>query len=264
MPRPAYLLLLCFFVSMCIGTHGYWHPTPGVTWDYQASGNIDAAVPVQAYAVPLFETTAESIQAAQAAGKKVICMFSAGVYEDWRPDAGMYPPSILGEAVDAVDTHRRYVNIRATHVSGFSDILSARFELALQKGCDAVVPDDTDLYLRRTGFDIETGNQLKFNKWLALQAHSRDITIGLMNSFDLAEDLCATYDFAVAEECNVYDECKFLAGFVAQNKAVLAVSYVENGEQSSASVVCPQALQLKFDWIMKSTTLAAQPLSQCS
>lgn len=46
-------------------------------------------------------------------GKKVVCYFSAGTYEDWRPDKGQFPPDALGNE-DPIWRGERWVDIRDT------------------------------------------------------------------------------------------------------------------------------------------------------
>ena len=44
----------------------------------------------------LFDNPASTIASIHAAGKRAICYFSAGTYEDWRPDASSFDSSSLG------------------------------------------------------------------------------------------------------------------------------------------------------------------------
>jgi hypothetical protein len=43
-----------------------------------------------------FETTARSVRALHALGKHVICYTDVGTWENFRPDAGRFPRSVLG------------------------------------------------------------------------------------------------------------------------------------------------------------------------
>src|SRR3712207_7368747 len=45
----------------------------------------------------LFDTDPATVAALRADGRRVMCYFSAGSWEDWRPDAGGYPASVRGD-----------------------------------------------------------------------------------------------------------------------------------------------------------------------
>jgi len=51
------------------------------------------------YDIDLFEAPIETIDALKAAGRAVICYFSAGSREDWRPDADAFPAEDIGSAL---------------------------------------------------------------------------------------------------------------------------------------------------------------------
>ena len=45
-----------------------------------------------------FETSAAVVASLHQLGKKVVCYMDAGTWENWRPDAKKFPPSVLGSA----------------------------------------------------------------------------------------------------------------------------------------------------------------------
>ena len=63
-------------------------------------------------------------------------------------------------------------------------IMQARLDLAVQKRCDGVEPDNVDGYANDTGFDLSSLDQLTYNQWLASEAHTRNLSIGLKNDLD--------------------------------------------------------------------------------
>jgi hypothetical protein len=75
-----------------------WMPTPGTTWQWQLTGTIDESYDVEMYDVDLFDVSASTVDSLQSQGKKVVCYFSAGSWEDWRPDAGDFPNSVKGNS----------------------------------------------------------------------------------------------------------------------------------------------------------------------
>jgi hypothetical protein len=48
----------------------------------------------------MFDNTADTVAALQAAGRTVVCHISAGPVENWRPDARSFPASVLGNKLD--------------------------------------------------------------------------------------------------------------------------------------------------------------------
>ena len=63
-----------------------WKPSPGATLHLQFTGELDMNVNVTAYDVDVFDRSASTISTLRAKGRKVICYFSAGSVETWRPD----------------------------------------------------------------------------------------------------------------------------------------------------------------------------------
>jgi hypothetical protein len=222
-----------------------WQPVAQTTWQIQYSGTLDTSVPAKVFNVDLFDTPAAKIKSLQAAGKRVICYFSAGSWEDWRPDAGKYPKAILGKSLDNW-AGERWVDIRRLDVLG--PILAARMDLAVKKGCDAVDPDNVESWDagEPTGFPLTNGDQLKFNLWLADQAHDRKLAIGLKNDLQQVAMLQAHFDFAVNEECFQYNECGLLKPFVDAGKAVFSIEY--RGDPVN---FCSKAKALGFSTIKK-------------
>ncbi len=77
---------------------GIWRPAVETTWQIQFTGALDTAVETQLYDLDLFDTDPATVAALHARGRKVVCYFSAGSYEDWRPDAAAFPPAVLGRS----------------------------------------------------------------------------------------------------------------------------------------------------------------------
>ena len=74
-----------------------WVPAPGTTFQWQLSGELDISIEVDAYDIDLFDVSIATIQELHDAGRRVICYFSAGSWEQWRSDAGEFPEDVLGE-----------------------------------------------------------------------------------------------------------------------------------------------------------------------
>ena len=134
--------------------------------------------------------------------------------------------------------------------------MSARLDLAVQKNCAGVEPDNVDGYANDTGFPLSEADQLAYNTWLAGQAHSRGLSVGLKNDLGQIGDLLPSFDWALNEECFTYSECELLSPFVAAGKAVFGVEY-----ELDPADFCPQANALDFDFLKKNWELDAWRLA---
>ena len=203
------------------GNTGRWKPLVGDTWQWQLQGSINTSYDVSVYDIDLFESPADTIQALHDAGRHVVCYFSAGSYEEWRPDADDFTSTDLGDALDGWQGES-WLDIRSTNVR---NIMTARLDLAAQKGCDAVEPDNVDGYSNPTGLSLTADDQLDYNRFLAQQAHQRNLAVALKNDADQAAALVDDFDFTVNEECHVYDECDALKVFIEDGKPVFNAEY---------------------------------------
>ena len=231
----------------------WWQPEPGTTWQWQLTGEIDTTFDVEMYDIDLFDTPQVVIDGLHAAGRIVICYFSAGSFEDWRPDAAAFPAEALGAPLDGWPGER-WLDIR--RLAALEPVMTARLDLAVSKGCDGVEPDNVDGYTNDTGFALSSEDQRIYNIWLATEAHARDLSVGLKNDLDQVEALLPYFDWALNEECFRYDECERLMPFVAVGKAVFGVEY--DGEPAD---FCPQANEVNFDWLLKNLELDAWRIS---
>ncbi|EKD63648.1 MAG: hypothetical protein ACD_51C00239G0004 [uncultured bacterium] len=126
----------------------------------------------------------------------------------------------------------------------FASIMEDRLDLAVEKECDGVEPDNMDGYSNDSGFDLTYDDQIIYSKWIAEEAHERNLSVGLKNALDQIDDLVDYFDFAVNEQCFEYDECESLTEFIDQNKAVFGVEYELEPEE-----FCAQANEMDFSWL---------------
>jgi len=216
-------------------------PTPGTSWQWQLEGDINMAYDVMVYDIDLFETDQGTIDALHAKNRKVICYFSAGTFEQWRPDANLFPRAQIGNPLEDWPGEKW---LDVSQYQAFQDIMTARLDLAVRKKCDGVEPDNVDAYQNDSGFDLSPKDQLVFNRWLAKEAHARGLSIGLKNDLDQIVDLVSDFDFAVNEQCFQYEECGELLPFIDQNKAVFGVEY-----ELETDAFCAEANRLGFSWL---------------
>ena len=252
--RNLVVVALVAFGLLGIGAPGHaavdwWHPTKGLSWQWQLSGTLDLTVNAQVYDIDAVDTSASQVATLHLAGRKAICYVDAGSWEAYRPDASGYPSVVLGNAMDGWPDER-WVDVRRWDVLG--PILAARFAVCRQKGFDGVEADNVDGYTNDTGFPLTAADQLAFNRNLAALAHSIGLAIGLKNDLDQVTVLAPAFDFAVNEQCMEYSECGVLKTFTSAGKPVFHAEY-----NLATTTFCPKAVSMGFSSIRKRMSLDA-------
>lgn len=230
-----------------------YQPDVLVTWQWQLlveeGTTLNTSYNVEIYDIDLFDTDQITIDALKANGKKVICYFSAGSYEDWRIDESQFPEEALGNNLDGWPGEK-WLDIRLSEVH---DIMAARIEYAQEKNCDGVEPDNMDGYQNNSGFNLTADDQLAYNRFIANTAHEYGLSVGLKNDLDQIEDLVEYYDFAVNEQCFEYNECDTLTPFIDAGKPVLNAEYLQIYERNTNGArddLCTQANNLQFSTLV--------------
>ena len=218
-------------------------------WQIQYTGQLQTDVDVDVFNLDLFETSPETMAALHQRGVFVMCYFSAGTYEDWRPDAHLFPPEVLGKDV-AGWPGEKWLDIRRLDL--LAPIMEARLDLAVSKGCDGVDPDNVDGYTHDTGFPLSAADQKTYNLFIAQAAHRRGLMVGLKNNLQQIPELVKYFDWIINEECFYYGECDLLMPFVRLGKPVFVIEY-----ELSAEEFCPQALEMNFNALKKHWELDA-------
>ncbi len=127
-----------------------WTPSVNDTWQWQLSGTLNTNYMVSVYDIDLFDTSASTISMLKSQGKRVVCYFSAGSSENWRPDFSKFLSSDMGKNLDGW-AGERWLDTRSANVRA---IMAARMDLAKSKGCDGVEPDNVDGYTNGPGFPL--------------------------------------------------------------------------------------------------------------
>lgn len=127
-----------------------WQPTVNSTWQIVleepiqiSSENKTTDPDVEIFDIDLFSNSNETIALLKGLNKKVVCYFSAGSFEPYRPDSSQFQQSVLGKTLDGWDDEN-WIDIRSDNVR---NIMVERIRLAKDKGCDAVDPDNVDAYV---------------------------------------------------------------------------------------------------------------------
>ena len=232
---------------------GAWIPAPGTSWQWQLTElPVDLGVQAEVYDLDLFETDVATIAALHARGSKVICYLSAGSLEDWRPDVAEFPEEVIGRKY-AGWPGERWLDIR--RIDLLSPLMAGRLRLCRDKGFDAVEPDNLDGYTNDTGFTLTAEDQLRYNRWLASEAHALGLSIGLKNDPDQMAELVSDFDWALTEDCYDQGWCESASSFLQAGKAVFAAEYTDTGVDFDRA--CAQLQPTGFSLILKDRELSA-------
>lgn len=238
---------------------GWWRPSPGLDWQMQLNGPLDLSVGRGVFFLDLFDATDADLEALRDRGTRVVCYFSAGSWEDWREDADWFPTAAIGDPLDDWPGES-WLDVRSPDLR---PIMSARLDLAVERGCDGVDPDNVDGYANDSGFPLTGDDQLGYIRWLADAAHDRGLAIGLKNDLGQVPELVDEVDWQVDEQCVEYEECDALRPFTAAGKPVFGLEYPRSDRQTiddRAAEVCPVANRLEFDTLVKPLDLTAARL----
>jgi hypothetical protein len=201
----------------------------GDTWTYDIGGSFsNQPYKTKVIMIDLFDTTKEKITSLKEDyGHIVCCYFSAGTYEEWRDDFNTFPSSILGNPLDEW-VGERWLDITNEKTI---NIMTDRIQVAIDKGCDAIEPDNVDGYTNNPGFDFNKQDQINYLIKLsniAKQQFNNKLLIGLKNAANLINTLESYFDFAIVEECYKYNECCMYEQFIQNNKPIFAIEYNVN------------------------------------
>lgn len=262
------LLLLVGFLGACsntgssigsgspISSHvsSQWVPTVGDTWQWQLSGPLNTEYVVTVYDVDLFDVSQKTIAQLKAKGQRVVCYFSAGSAENWRPDFKRFMTQDMGVPLDNW-AGERWLDTRSASVR---QVMNERLDLARSKGCDGVEPDNVDAYTHRSGFKLDGDTQMDFNRFLAAAAHSRGLLVGLKNNLSQAVALMPYFDFAVNEQCFEYNECAVYSAFIDAGKPVFNAEYArryQTNSKGARDILCTEASRMRIQTLVLSIDL---------
>jgi Glycoside-hydrolase family GH114 len=242
----------------------YWKPAPGLSFQWQIdAGAPDLTVKADVYDIDVLGDGSNSNQAAtvkqyvdtlHAKGVKVICYLDVGSWEDFRPDAGNFPSELLGKTYAPPYTNEKWLDIRN---SKLHPLIQTRLDQCKQAGFDGIEPDNIDGYTNDTGFPLTYSDQLTYNRWLAQEAHARNLSIGLKNDQDQVGDLLASYDWALTEGCFHDGFCDQVVPFPQAGKAFWAVEYTDQVSTSKFKTYCSPAKSKGIVVILKHEELDA-------
>lgn len=248
-----------------------WRPRPTTTWQWQITGVVDLSVPAQLFDVDLFDAQPAGgsrprpsrnaltwvsyprgayvgptvtppgdaanpgvIEQLHARGRKVVCYMDSGAWESYRPDARLFPRSVIGASTGW--SGERWLDIRRRSWPLFEWIVVDRMRLAAASGCDGIEPDQNNPVGNHPGFPITSRDERAWYLEVARDAHALGLSVFMKNGIELLPDtaLVSAFDGDITEQCFQYRECSGLRAFVRAGKWVGEVEY-----KGSLSRLCP-------------------------
>jgi len=229
----------------------WWHPTTGLTWQWQLTGRFDFDIQADVYDIDL-HVDKSAVDYFHAQGARVICYISVGSWENWRPDADQFPPEVIGRDYKGW-AGEKWLDIR--QIDQIAPIMRARLDMCTAKGFDAVEPDNMEIYTDDTGFPLTYDDQLRYALWLAEEAHQRGLAIGQKNAPDQTHDLVDVYDFAITEDAFYYGWAADMLPYIQAGKPVFAAEYTDTDVDFEAA--CEFGRRHGPSFILKNRNLGA-------
>lgn len=233
----------------------FWKPEAGTSWQIVLEYALNDTTPdVAVYDIDLFTNPKSTIDNLHSLGRKVICYFSAGSYENFRPDASDFKKEDYGKGLDGWPGEW-WLNTSSTNVRS---IMTTRIELAKTKGCDGVDPDNVDGYDNDTGFDLTKEDAVDYMTFMAIEAHSRNMSIGLKNAGGIVNSTLPMMQWQVNEQCVQYSECDSFTPFITNNKPVFHIEYPKSAPSISSSdntTFCDKSTDEGFSTLLKNMNL---------
>lgn len=112
------------------------------------------------------------------------------------------------------------------------------------------------------GLDLTKQDAVDYVQFLAGQASSHGLSIGLKNALGVLPQLSDSVQFAVNEACATYQECGLYSSFLNTGKPVFHIEYPQGGLKANQTAVedaCSptgsEAVGLTMSTILKNTSL---------
>ena len=221
--RPEALGRIAYGDGAAPVTDGSWYrPLPATSWTWQLQGPLNLGYGTDVYVIDMFSTLGrDSMARLRARGRRVLCYFSAGTFEPWRPDAHLFDPADLG-APHAGFPDEPWLNPRSDRVIR---IMINRMDVAVRIGCDGIELDNVDAHVQETTWNVTAAEQARYARVLANAAHERNLAVALKNSVSLLPGLVDWFDLAINEECFEFDECERYRPMLAAGKPVFNAEF---------------------------------------
>lgn len=202
-------------------------PPEGARFDYQLGGDY---APASGVAIVDRDSTGQP-----AAGLYNICYINAfqtqpGELGSWQQHhAGLLLQRGGGPVMDPDWPGEALLNTAtASSRQALAAVVGAQIDECARKGFDAIEPDNLDSWTRSHGL-LTVADNLAFATLLSGRAHADGLAIAQKNAAELgrAGRKAAHFDFAVAEECQVYAECSDYMRVYGRH--VIEIEYTDDG-----------------------------------
>jgi hypothetical protein len=233
-------------------------PGPRDAFDIQLTAPFQLEREVATVGLALDDASPSRLHELEARGVRTVCLINAGAWENWRPDSGAFDQRLIG-ANFAGWPGERWLDIRAQEA--LRPIMARRLDLCRSKGFDGVLLRNLDAYAHQTGFPLTAKDQLAYNRWLAAEARSRGLAVGLMNTLELVPELVDDIDYAVSEGCFDMDACAALLPVRRADKAAYVIEYTNVRRKMDA--YCAAAAELDLQLIFKAKSLNGKIHRRC-
>ena len=209
-------------------------PPAGAQFDYQIGGAYEPA--------PTVGIVDRDRTSAPAAGKYNVCYVNAF---QTQPDAARWwrarHPSLLlkrngSYVVDSAWNEMLLDTSTARKRRALAAVVGRSIDGCARAGYQAIEPDNLDSWTR-SQHRLTMADNKAYARLLIRRAHRRGLAIAQKNTPELGRTGKAMgFDFAIAEECNVYDECGSYTGPFGDR--VYEIEYTDNGGESNFQSAC--------------------------
>lgn len=226
-------------------------PPADANFDYQLAGDYEPPPGVTVVSRDWFGG-----EALRTEGSYSICYVNAfqtqpDEVEVDRPDERANWPAevVLSELGDDPNWAGEYlIDLRsnATRTEALHHVVPM-IDTCANKGFDAVEFDNLDSWTR---FEVPFGEleAVAYAAALTDHAHSRGLAVGQKNTPELGAEISLDvigFDFAIAEECGVYDECEAYSDVFGDN--VIAIEYSADGFDAACAAIGDHASVVRRD-----------------
>lgn len=220
--------------------------TPDTSWTWQLFGDTNTNYEVDVYVLDMFQQLEGNvIETLKAQNKQVICYFSAGTYEPWRPDVALFANVPMGNPHYAYESEI-WLDVTSPETA---KVMANRMDMAVALGCDGVELDNVDGFSDpNNGANITQETELAYQRLLANEAHKRNLAVALKNSVETIPDVAEYFDMAINEVCMVWNECGTYQAIIDAGKPVFHVEYdqVYVDDSAARATMCAQSAELNM------------------
>ncbi len=152
-----------------------------------------------------------------------------------------YPDLLLrkkGQLVQDRNWHGEFLldTSSARKRRALADVVGGWFSACADRGFDAVEPDNLDSWTR-SRHRLDRGDAAAYSRLLVGLAHDRGLAVAQKNTAELLPAVSSIgWDFAVVEECQVYQECgRFHRAY---GDAMIEIEYDDGGGLANFAKAC--------------------------